>query len=47
MENEIIAAIYYNWYVVIDNNGEITLDDEAPGTYYECKQPEVITFWKV
>ena len=37
MENEVIAVIYYYWYVIIDINGEITLDDEAPGTYGECK----------
>jgi hypothetical protein len=36
-ENEIIAVVYYNWGVTIGSNGEITLDDEVPGTYFVCK----------
>ena len=37
MENKVIAVAHVCWGVIIDNNGEITLDDEVPGTYFECR----------
>ncbi len=37
MENKVVAVAHVCWGVIIDSNGEITLDDEVPGTYFECR----------
>jgi hypothetical protein len=37
MEGKVILIVYMSWGVNIDSNGEITLDDEVPGSYFECK----------